>query len=119
MHWERENVNAMLVLRNAVCNDRWDETWQVSTKQRLQTRQRQQDERTQAQCEQAVARLLKLLLWWRSPTPRPRIDPTPRPLSHPTSAATEVTPSPRRPAANHPWRRAIVVQPKEAVCAKQ
>lgn len=119
MHWERENVNVMLVLRNAVCNDRWDETWQVSTKQRLQTRQQQRDERTQAQCEQAVARLLKLLLWWRSPTPRPRIDPTPRPLSHQTSASTEVTPRPRRPAANHPWRRAIVAQPKEAVYAKQ
>jgi hypothetical protein len=27
MHWERTNVNPMLALRNAVCNDRWDETW--------------------------------------------------------------------------------------------
>jgi hypothetical protein len=31
MHWARPNVNALLVLRNAVCNDRWDEAWAHST----------------------------------------------------------------------------------------
>jgi hypothetical protein len=31
MHWERHNVNPMFVLRNAVCNGRWDKTWQAST----------------------------------------------------------------------------------------
>jgi hypothetical protein len=25
MHWARASVNPMLALRNAVCNDRWDE----------------------------------------------------------------------------------------------
>jgi hypothetical protein len=30
MHWARPNVNPLLVLRNAVCNDRWDETWAQS-----------------------------------------------------------------------------------------
>lgn len=29
MHWERANVNGMLALRNAVCNDRWMEQWGV------------------------------------------------------------------------------------------
>src|SRR5207302_10947320 len=56
MHWERDNVNPMLVLRNAVCNGRWDETWQASTMHRQHTRQQQRGERTQARCEQAVAR---------------------------------------------------------------
>lgn len=28
MHWQRKNVNPMLALRNAVCNDRWQEMWQ-------------------------------------------------------------------------------------------
>lgn len=28
MHWERKHVNPMLALRNAVCNDRWQEMWQ-------------------------------------------------------------------------------------------
>jgi hypothetical protein len=31
MHWERTNVNPMLALRNAVCNDRWDEIWAASS----------------------------------------------------------------------------------------
>jgi hypothetical protein len=30
MHWERKNVNPMLALRNAICNDRWREMWQKS-----------------------------------------------------------------------------------------
>jgi endogenous inhibitor of DNA gyrase (YacG/DUF329 family) len=28
MHWQRNNVNPMLALRNAACNDRWKEMWQ-------------------------------------------------------------------------------------------
>ena len=30
MHWSRASVNPMLVLRNAVCNDRWAEVWVAS-----------------------------------------------------------------------------------------
>ena len=30
MHWARANVNPLLVLRNAACNDRWEETWRHS-----------------------------------------------------------------------------------------
>ncbi len=33
MHWERDNVNPMLALRNAVCNDRWREMWQKALRQ--------------------------------------------------------------------------------------
>ena len=29
MHWAEANVNGLLALRNAVCNDRWDESWTV------------------------------------------------------------------------------------------
>jgi len=32
MHWQRNNVNPMLALRNAVCNDRWKEMWQKAVK---------------------------------------------------------------------------------------
>ncbi len=32
MHWERKHVNPMLALRNAVCNDRWQEMWQKAIK---------------------------------------------------------------------------------------
>jgi len=33
MHWERGNVNPILALRTAVCNDRWREMWQKALKQ--------------------------------------------------------------------------------------
>jgi hypothetical protein len=35
MHWAEANVNGMLALRNAICNDRWDEVWrQIEVEQR-------------------------------------------------------------------------------------
>ncbi len=36
MHWERGNVNPMLALRNAVCNDRWREMWRAALQQHRQ-----------------------------------------------------------------------------------
>jgi hypothetical protein len=119
MRWKRTNVNPMLVLRNAVCNGRWDETWKASRKQRQHTRQQLRDARTQARWEQAVARLMKLLLWCMPPTPRLPVEPAPPPVSLPTSPPLEVAPSPHRPAANHPWRRPLVVRPTQAGLAKK
>ena len=42
MHWERNNVNPMLTLRNAVCNDRWREMWhkELNKNRKLQALQR-------------------------------------------------------------------------------
>jgi hypothetical protein len=41
MHWAEANVNPMLALRNAICNDRWDEVWmQIEADQRCQERTR-------------------------------------------------------------------------------
>ena len=119
MRWKRTNVNPMLVLRNAVCNKRWDEVWQVSVRQRQHHHQKLRHERTQARYEQAVARFMTLLLWCMPPTPRPALDPVPPPVNHPTSAPLEVTSGPHRPAANHPWRRPLVVRPKEGALAKK
>jgi hypothetical protein len=119
MHWERGNVNPMLVVRNAVCNRRWDETWQASTRQRQHSRQKLRGQRTQARCQQAVTRFMSLLLWCKPPTPRPLLAPVPAPASQPTAAPEEVAPGPRRPAANHPWRRSLVVRSKEGSLAKK
>ena len=33
MHWARPNVNPLLVLRNAACNDRWEEAWKHTATQ--------------------------------------------------------------------------------------
>jgi hypothetical protein len=119
MRWERHNVNPMLVLRNAVCNRRWDETWQAARRQRQQSRQQLRGKRIQARYEQALTRLLTLWLWLRPSTPRPVVEPTSRSVSSPAATPAATPRGPRRPAANHPWRRPLVVRPKEAVLAKK
>jgi hypothetical protein len=119
MRWGRENVNPMLVLRNAVCNRRWNETWQVKTRQQHQTRRKLRDERTQARGEQATARFLQLLLSCMPPTARPPIELAPRPGKQPTAAPRALAPASRRPAANHPWKRPLVARSKEALLAKK
>ncbi len=46
MRWARANVNPLLALRNAVCNDRWDEVWrQIEVEQRRQVVSRRQERR--------------------------------------------------------------------------
>ena len=54
MHWAEANVNGLLALRNAVCNDRWEECWRV-----IEREQRgQMVARRQARCRtRAVARV--------------------------------------------------------------
>ena len=119
MRWTRHNVNPMLTLRNAACNRRWHETWQAARKQRQQSRQQQRSQRTQARSEQALKRLLTLWLRCRPSTPRPVGELAPQLAS--SAAATKAPPprGPRRPAANHPWRRPLVFRPTEAVLAKK
>src|SRR5437764_10646354 len=60
MRWERQHVNPMLVLRNAVCNRRWDHTWAtaVAHRQALRTTRRQ------AQSQQRLERALWFLVVW-------------------------------------------------------
>jgi hypothetical protein len=55
-HWERKNVNPMLALRNAVCNDRWKEMWQkvVVQHRKLQALQRSARAEQRAQALLAV-----------------------------------------------------------------
>jgi hypothetical protein len=54
MRWQRHNVNPMLVLRNAVCNERWNQTWASSRAQRqgqhIQQRQAKGQQRLQSAC---------------------------------------------------------------------
>ncbi len=51
MHWAEVNVNPMLALRNAVCNDRWEESWTV-----IEREQRGQvAARRQARCRTRAA----------------------------------------------------------------
>jgi hypothetical protein len=119
MHWKRENVNPMLILRNTVCNERWEETWQIRMKHQQQSQKREREEHIQTRLAQAEARLLLLLLRCSSPKPRPMEQATPPAVSQTTAAPTPVTVGPRRPAATHPWRRACVAKPNNTTSTKR
>ena len=51
MHWAEANVNPLLALRNAVCNDRWEESWTVIEREQ----RRQVAARRQARCRTRAA----------------------------------------------------------------
>jgi hypothetical protein len=62
MHWEASHVNPMLSLRNAVCNDRWDETRQEIVVEKGRQKQLLRQQRALTRYQQRVASLLLLLL---------------------------------------------------------
>ena len=107
MHWARAHVNPMVALRTMICSDRWEEAWpQITRRRREQTRKHtgaRAGEPSSAQNPQARSALVQ-------GNPKPSLM---RPTKMtPTNAEPELpqppkTPAdrPRRPAANHPWRR--------------
>jgi hypothetical protein len=101
MHWSRQHVNAMLVLRNAVCNQRWQETWQASTSHRQHQRTIHRQEHRQQRLAAACGKVL--LLWERLSAPQ-RVHP----------------PTPSRPSTPYSWRQPFLRLPpkQEEVHAK-
>jgi len=55
MHWERTHVNPMLALRNAVCNDRWQEMWQKALQEHRQQQLLSRKERTKLRTPSLLA----------------------------------------------------------------
>lgn len=98
MHWAAANVNPLLALRNAVCNDRWDETWTVIERELRRevvvTRQRRRAAHQAAR--------------------QPDVHALEAPPEAPVPAAPPVTPPPSsvEPEAKppHPWKRAWSVR---------
>jgi hypothetical protein len=84
MHWTRASVNPMLALRNAVCNDRWEQAWRESCAQIRQGGV----VRRPVQPKQVAA---------------PQVA-TP-PVAAPTVERATALDPPSKPAATHPWRR--------------
>jgi hypothetical protein len=87
MHWSRASVNGLLALRNAVCNDRWDEAWQQSAAQIGQ-----------------VGVVRRAVQPKQVQEPEPDVPPV-LPLGAVASEGTCAPVAERKPAANHPWRR--------------
>lgn len=116
MRWERQNVNPMLVLRNAVCNRHWHETWTAARAHRraLHTSQRQ------AESQQRLSSAFWTLVFWGARLAR---------LSHPpvpSLAAQALAPPPvRRLGAGYSWRKPFLRRPPSTpagpgeACAKK
>lgn len=105
MRWERQNVNSMLVLRNAVCNRQWHELWRTALAKRraLRTSQRQ------AASHQRLIRALGTLLFWGAQVAR---------LSHPPVQAATRPAAPacpehpaHRPGSGYSWRKPFLRRP--------
>ncbi len=116
MHWARAHVDPLLALRNVVCNNRWDEAWpQIAAQLRQQARDQRMARRQQRRARAHV---------------QPQAEVTPAPADHaahsltpaalPVASVSEpppvstTPPAPRRPAANHPWRRGPACLPSRS-----
>ena len=118
MRWGRQNVNPMLVLRNAVCNRRWHETWAAAVAQRqaLRTSLRQADS------QQRLASAFWILVFWGAPVYRLSHPPVPA-SSSPTAASGEL-PAPRL-GTGYSWRKPFLRRPPSTLelpaeaCAKK
>jgi hypothetical protein len=105
MRWERENVNPMLVLRNAVCNRRWNETWAAARAQR----QAQRMSRRQAESQQRLAGAFWTLVFWGARLSRLTQPPVAACTQPP--AASNPQPPARRLGTGYSWRQPFLRRP--------
>lgn len=121
MHWAPGHVNPMVALRTLVCSDRWEAGWgRISARLRAQAHERTRARRVARQ--QARRAVVEAGLAPAAESGEPGAEPAPAPVvrlrpGRPTVRAEapperHAAPSPRaaparprRPAANHPWRR--------------
>jgi len=119
MRWERQNVNPLLVLRNAVCNRRWSETWQQAVAHRRTARTQRRHERSQQRLRQACWTLAIVGVRLH------RISQPPVPVSPSTMGRVSTEKPTRRPASGYSWRKPFLRRPpsppvdSEKVCAKK
>jgi hypothetical protein len=95
MHWADANVNPLLALRNAVCNDRWAECWAVIEREQ---RRAVRGTRQQPRAKRHAA---------RPPTEPAGAGAAPEPAAPPAPTPPAVEPA-AKPV--HPWRRAWSVR---------
>lgn len=115
MHWAEANVNPMLALRNAICNDRWDEVWmQIEAEQRRQERtrrlSRQRQRRAFAQGdapERSAVEAGACQQVGRHDHPGP----------HAALAPQRPAAAQRRPADDHPWRKAWSIRRQREIAS--
>ncbi len=119
MRWERQNVNPMLVLRNAVCNRQWNETWTTSVAHRRGLR----TSRRQAESQQRLTRAFWTLVFWG--VRLSRMSPPPAHACPSTTASASQEQPARRLGTGYSWRQPFLRRPPSTsavpgeTCAKK
>ena len=119
MRWCRQNVDPMLMLRNAVCNREWKQTWEASRASRhtLRTQLRH------AQSQQRLDDALWFLVTWGTRVYR-LSHPSGAAATAPTAQAIEKRPT-ARPGSGYSWHTPFLRRPPSTpgataeVCAKK
>lgn len=106
MRWQGRNVNPMLVLRNAVCNRRWQETWTSARAQRLAQRHQQRRQRSQQRLVQAC---WTVVYWARVQQAHASAQATVQP-----TASVDPKPRAARLGAGYSWRQPFLRRPPSA-----
>ena len=104
MRWQRENVNPMLVLRNAVCNRRWHETWTTARAHQGALR----TSRRQADSQQRLSSAFWTLVYWGARVARlsqPPVQAVPFPAVQARAAL------PVRLGTGYSWRKPFLRRP--------
>ncbi len=111
MRWARQNVNPVLVLRNAVCNREWKQTWEDAVAQRRASRTHRRLAKSHQRLESAVW----FLVFWGVQVHR---------LSHLSAAAGPTTtgksiekPPTARPGSGYSWRKPFLRRPPATTSA--
>lgn len=104
MHWARANVDPMVALRTIACTDRWEEAWpQIRGRLRKQAKERPAMRRAKRRKAEAASIEAKgLALTKLRPAPKALAVVGPKVKDGPNRVQESSTP--RKPAANHPWR---------------
>jgi hypothetical protein len=104
MHWERKNVNPLLALRNAVCNDRWREMWHkaLTHHRKLQALHRSARAKPPAQAFLAGGNSSRLSSPAQSAAVSAQLSPPARALPVSEAESPPIPPSPPMPEASQP-----------------
>jgi len=119
MHWAPQHVDPMVALRNIACSDRWDEAWpQMVRTLRQQERKRRIERRHQRQQLVTVPDVVPAKADVPVLTSEKTANETP-PRSKSKPSQQTMPGEPRKPAANHPWRRMPVGRARFEPTTKQ
>jgi len=108
MHWEPKAVNPMLALRTAVCNERWDASWQEGAKLAQEQKARWREQKATPRLRSLLCSFWHLHLCF---LPAPASSAS-LPISLPASPAATL-PGSARPSKHHPWKRGPSCRPAD------